>query len=112
MPLSKIDAKIRNIDRIVKFGKRDVLQIVDRNTREVLATIKEWGFKRLNPMQKGAPSFSFYVTPDNTTSELLALHNIALNGRIHDVIVRDAPASLGEVEWTLRTSPTNSFILE
>jgi hypothetical protein len=112
MPITKVEAKLNNIDRIIKYGKKDVLQIVDRDTREVLANVKEWSFKRINPVQKGAPSFSFKITSDSAFEEFLPNHNIALNGRIHDVIVRNAPVSLGEVEWNFRTSPTNSFIVE
>jgi hypothetical protein len=112
MPLTKIEAKISNIDRIIKYGKKDKLQIIHRDTKEVLATVKEWSFSRLNPIQKGAPSFSFKITQTNDTRDFLANHVIALNGRIHDVIVRNPPASVGEIQWNLRTSPTNSFIIE
>ena len=112
MPLSKAEAKINNVKRIVKYGKKDKLQIVDRDSREVLADIKSWSFSRLNPIQKGAPTFSFILAQDETTKELLPHHLVALNGRIHDVIVRNGPISVSDIQWNLRTSPTNSFVID
>ena len=112
MPLSKAEAKINNVNRVVKYGKKDKLELVDKDTREVLATVKLWSWRKLNPIQKGQPSYSFRLAQDTTTKDLLPIHTIAFNGRIHDIVVRDAPDSVSGIEWNLRTSPTNDYTTE
>jgi hypothetical protein len=111
MSLAKAKAKINNIvHRTVPYGKKDVLQLVDRNTREILADIDLWSWQRLNPTVPGAPTFKFRLTANNETKDLLQSCDIAFNGMVHDVIVRDAPESVTGIEWTLRTSPTNEQV--
>ena len=110
MPLSKANAKINNIiNRVVPYGKKDKLEIVDRDTHEVLATVKLWSLKKLNPSQKGETNFLITLAQDPTTAELLPKHVIAINGLVHDIKGRSGPVHTTDTEWILRTAPTNKY---
>jgi hypothetical protein len=108
--LRKVDAKLLNIDRIVDFGNKDVLQLIDRNTHEVLATVKQWTWKRLNPLDKGAPTHKMDLVATPATEELLPICGIAFNGFVHDVVVRDSPDSISDKIWSFRTLATSEKI--
>jgi hypothetical protein len=110
MALSKVNAKVNNIDRIVEYGKRDILQLVDKSTKEVLADVKLWSWRRLNPIQEGAPTYSFRFVPPVDVLELVPNCVIAFNNRLHDVVVRDKPDSVLGIEWTFKTKPTNETL--
>jgi hypothetical protein len=110
MSLAKAEAKINNIDRVVTYGKKDKLELVDKATREVLAKVKLWSWKKLNPAQQGAPTYLFRLAADATTREILPSCDIAFNGTVHDVVNRSEPESVSGIEWTLRTRPTMEVI--
>jgi hypothetical protein len=111
MPLNKVDATLLNIDRIVEIGNKDILQLVDRSNKEVLADIKRWNFRRLNPIQIGAPTYEFKFVVDVITREFVPTCVIALNGLIHDVVVRDLPDSLTSTICNFKTKPTNERVV-
>lgn len=110
MPLNKVDAKLLNIDRVVEVGKKDVLELVDRTTRESLAIIKKWNWKRLNPIQAGAPTYHFKFVVNSETREMVPTCLIAFNSLIHDVKVRDLPDSLTGTICNFKTVPTNEQV--
>ena len=110
MPLSKVNAKLDNIDRVVDWGNRDSLELIDRETKEVLATVRLWNWRRLNPIQEGAPTYHFILAQDTDTAEILPTCGIAFNGLIHDIKVRDRPQSVTDIQWHLKTLPTNERI--
>jgi hypothetical protein len=110
MPLAKVDAKLLNIDRVVQFGKKDTLELVDRTTKESLATVKKWDFTQLNPLDQNAPSFKFIIAETTDTEEYLPNCLIAFNNKIHDVVVRNKPTSRGSTLWEFRTRPTNTVL--
>ncbi len=110
MPLSKLDARLINIDRIVEYGKKDKLQVIDSDTREVLTNVKLWNWKKLNPTEQSAPTFKFTFAQDATTRDLFSTCVVAFNGIIHDVLVRNKPESVSGVLWEFRTRPTNEAV--
>lgn len=110
MPLTKLDIKLENIDRIVEYGKRDVLQLIDRETKEILATISQWNFKRLNPLQQDGATYQFKILELPTIVDILPTCGIAFNGRIHTVKVRDNPDAKAANMWMFKTLPTNEIL--
>lgn len=111
MSLIKARAKLNNIrNRVIPYGKKDTLYLVDRNTYEVLAEVKLWSWKRLNPLQKGGAEFDFRLAATPDTQDLLPSCLIAFNGVIHDIPVRNAPESVNGIEWHFKTLPTNERV--
>jgi hypothetical protein len=110
--LRRVDARLLNIDRIVAYGKKDVLQLIDRNTHEVLANVKQWNWKRLNPLDKSAPNHRIDLVSNSAIEELLPVCAVALNGYVHDVVVRDRPISVSDKIWTFRTLATSEKLEE
>lgn len=111
MSLIKTRAKINNIrNRVLPYGKKDRLQLVDRNSREVIADVKLWSWKELNSLQQDAPEFRFQVAATSETEDVLATCLLAFNGILHDVPVRNAPSSVNGIEWVFLTKPTNERV--
>jgi hypothetical protein len=111
MSLAKAEAKINNIvNRVVSYGKKDKLHLVDRNTKEVLVEVRLWSWQSLNPLEQGDPEYSFRLAATPESSEYLPTCLIVFNGRLHDVIVRTPPDSVAGIEWTLKTKPTNELV--
>lgn len=111
MSLIKARAKIDNIrNRVIPFGKKDRLHLIDRNTYEILAQVNLWSWKRLNPLQKGGAEYQFKITATSETKEFLPSCLIAFNGVVHDVPVRNAPESVNGIQWKLQTLPTNEKV--
>ena len=107
MNMQKIDARLLNIDRRIEYGLKDTLQLVDPVTREVVLDIKRWFWRELSPMAESAPTYAFTVAQDTDNVELLPTHLLAFNGRMHDIVVRDSPDSVGGLIWVFKTRPTN-----
>ncbi len=113
MSLIKANAKIANIEkRVLPWGKRDKLQLLDPVTREVLADVKLWYWRQLSPLSETAPTFEFNFAQDTSTADIIPTALIAFNGRVHDVVVRDRPNSVKGIEWVFKTNPTNEFVEE
>jgi len=110
MPLNKLDARLLNIDRIIQNGKKDTLELVDSNTKEVIASVRLWNWKKLNPAEPTAPTYKFYMAQEPSTKEYLPSCLIAFNGIIHDVPSRSEPESTTGVIWEFRTRPTNEAV--
>src|ERR1043165_463491 len=99
MSLIKAHAKINNIkNRVVPYGKKDVLEFIDRNTHEVLGTAKLWSWQRLNPLQQDGPVMEFRIAATPDIEEILSTCLLAFNGVLHDVPVRNAPDSINGIE--------------
>lgn len=113
MSLAKAEAKINNIvNRVVPWGKKDKLHLIDRNTKEVLAEVRLWSWQRLNPIETADPEYSIRLAATPSTEEILASCLLAFNSRIHDVIVRESPDSVNGIEWTFKTKPSNEYVAE
>jgi len=108
MSLVRARAKINNIrNRVVPYGKKDKLELIDRNTHEVLAEARLWSWKKLNPLDKNFPNIAFRIAATTDTEELLATCDLSFNGLVHDVMSRDAPLSVNGIEWELLANPSN-----
>jgi len=112
MSLYKVDSILNNVDRIVQSGKRDKLQLIDPTTKEVIHDVRFWNWRKLNPLEQGAPTYAFKLAQTAGSKEDLPTCGVASNGMVHDIVVRTPPDSVSGIEWELRTRPTNESIEE
>jgi hypothetical protein len=112
MGIGRAFAKVDDINRRVLKGRRTDLKLIDRETREVLGTVREWTWEELNPSTTGKPTHIFKMTLGGVvTREILQSCGIAFNGLIHDVLKRHVPDPQEEsVQAIFRTLPTNERI--
>ena len=111
MPLEKADVKLLKIDRIIQYGKKDVLQLVDRTTKEVLADVRNWSMEHVSPATADQePTYYFRLGQTADTVDYLPTCGLALNGVLHTVVDRDNPDSVGGLIWIFHTRPDNERI--
>jgi hypothetical protein len=94
---------VEDIDRrYIKEAGKSRLEMVPRQSTVPVAAAKVWNYQRVNPTSREAPTYIFRIVASNgVTAEMLQTHNVALDGELFDITVRDAPTG-GAVLWELR----------